>query len=44
MDQDKKARQYFRDVHDHIMRVTDEIERQDSLLSDVLQANVRGCR
>ncbi|GAB6897297.1 magnesium/cobalt transporter CorA [Kineosporia succinea] len=40
MDQDKKARQYFRDVHDHIMRVTDEIERQDSLLSDVLQANV----
>ncbi|MBT0772459.1 magnesium and cobalt transport protein CorA [Kineosporia sp. J2-2] len=37
---DKKARQYFRDVHDHIMRVTDEIERQDSLLSDVLQSNV----
>jgi len=37
---DKNARKYFRDVHDHIMRVTDEIERQDSLLSDVLQANV----
>ncbi|GAA3611239.1 magnesium/cobalt transporter CorA [Kineosporia mesophila] len=37
---DDRARQYFRDVHDHIMRVTDEIERQDSLLSDVLQANV----
>ncbi|GLY18472.1 magnesium and cobalt transport protein CorA [Kineosporia rhizophila] len=37
---DKSARKYFRDVHDHIMRVTDEIERQDSLLSDVLQANV----
>nr|WP_269329250.1 magnesium and cobalt transport protein CorA [Kineosporia babensis] len=37
---DKGARKYFRDVHDHIMRVTDEIERQDSLLSDVLQANV----
>ncbi len=37
---DKKVRQHFRDVHDHILRVTDEIERQDSLLSDVLQANV----
>jgi len=37
---DKKLRQHFRDVHDHILRVTDEIERQDSLLSDVLQANV----
>jgi magnesium transporter len=37
---DKKVRQHFRDVHDHVLRVTDEIERQDSLLSDVLQANV----
>jgi magnesium transporter len=37
---DAEARQYFRDVHDHVLRVADEIERHDRLLSDILQANV----
>jgi magnesium transporter len=37
---DPEAKPYFRDVHDHVMRAADEIERHDRLLSDVLQANV----
>jgi magnesium transporter len=37
---DAEAKQYFRDVHDHLLRATDEIERHDRLLSDILQANV----
>jgi magnesium transporter len=37
---DQEARQYFRDVHDHVLRAADEIERHDRLLSDILQANV----
>jgi len=37
---DPKSAQYFRDVHDHLLRATDGIESQDRLLSDVLQANV----
>jgi magnesium transporter len=37
---DPQAAQYFRDVHDHVLRVIDEIERHDRLLSDILQANV----
>jgi magnesium transporter len=37
---DAEAGQYFRDVHDHLLRATDEIERHDRLLSDILQANV----
>jgi magnesium transporter len=37
---DPQARQFFRDVHDHLLRVSDEIERHDRLLSDILQANV----
>jgi magnesium transporter len=30
---------YFRDVHDHALRVADGLEGLDRLLSDVLQAN-----
>jgi magnesium transporter len=37
---DPESAQYFRDVHDHVQRVIDEIERHDRLLSDILQANV----
>jgi magnesium transporter len=37
---DPQARQFFRDVHDHVLRAADEIERYDRLLSDILQANV----
>jgi magnesium transporter len=37
---DPEARQFFRDVHDHVLRAADEIERYDRLLSDILQANV----
>jgi magnesium transporter len=37
---DPQAAQYFRDVQDHVLRVADEIERHDRLLSDILQANV----
>jgi len=37
---DPEARQFFRDVHDHVLRAADEIERHDRLLSDILQANV----
>ena len=37
---DPDARQYFRDGLDHLLRAGDEIERHDSLLSDILQANV----
>jgi magnesium transporter len=36
----EEARQFFRDVHDHVLRAADEIERHDRLLSDILQANV----
>ena len=35
-----QAAQYFRDVHDHVLRGVDDIERHDRLLSDILQANV----
>lgn len=31
---------YFRDVHDHLLRATEELETQDRLLSDVLQADL----
>ena len=34
------ATPYFRDVHDHLMRVADAIESHDRLLSDVLQADL----
>jgi magnesium transporter len=37
---DPESRQFFRDVHDHVLRATDEIERHDRLLTDILQANV----
>lgn len=37
---DPLAQQFFRDVHDHLLRAADEIERHDRLLSDILQANV----
>jgi magnesium transporter len=39
-DIDPESRQFFRDVHDHVLRAADEIERHDRLLSDILQANV----
>jgi magnesium transporter len=32
--------QYFRDVHDHVLRATDGIEGHDRLLTDVLQADL----
>ena len=31
---------YFRDVHDHLLRVADAIDNYDSLLTDVLQADL----
>jgi len=31
---------YFRDVYDHLLRASDELETQDRLLSDVLQADL----
>ena len=31
---------YFRDVHDHLLRAADAIERYDNLLSNVLQADL----
>ena len=31
---------YFRDVHDHVLRAADALDRQDRLLTEVLQANV----
>jgi magnesium transporter len=37
---DPDSRPYFRDVHDHVLRAAEEIERHDRLLSDILQANV----
>lgn len=30
---------HFRDIHDHVLRATDQLEGVDRLLSDVLQAN-----
>ncbi|MFI5954679.1 magnesium and cobalt transport protein CorA [Cryptosporangium sp. NPDC051539] len=33
-------RPYFRDVNDHLMRVADAIDQYDSLLTDVLQADL----
>lgn len=33
-------RPYFRDVHDHLMRAVDAIDQYDSLLTDVLQADL----
>lgn len=35
-----KLQPYFRDVHDHLMRVADAIDNYDSLLTDVLQADL----
>ncbi|MFG1924181.1 magnesium and cobalt transport protein CorA [Cryptosporangium sp. NPDC048952] len=37
---DEPLRPYFRDVHDHLMRVADAIDNYDSLLTDVLQADL----
>lgn len=31
---------YFRDVHDHLQRATEELDAQDRMLSDVLQADL----
>jgi magnesium transporter len=31
---------YFRDIHDHVLRAADALDKQDKLLTDVLQANV----
>ena len=37
---DATATDYFRDVHDHVLRATEAIEGHDRLLSDVLQAEL----
>lgn len=34
------AQPYFRDVHDHVLRAADAIEGYDTLLTNVLQANL----
>jgi magnesium transporter len=34
------ARPFFRDVNDHLLRVTDRIESYDRLLSDILSAHL----
>lgn len=33
-------RHHFRDVHDHLLRATEELDTQDRLLSDVLQVDL----
>jgi magnesium transporter len=35
-----KTRPYFRDVHDHVLRAVDAIESYDTLLTNVLQADL----
>jgi magnesium transporter len=37
---DRTLAQYFRDVHDHLLRAAESIDGQDRLLSDVLQAEL----
>ena len=37
---DPRTGDYFRDVHDHLLRAAEAIDAQDRLLTDVLQANV----
>jgi magnesium transporter len=37
---DPRARAYFRDVHDHVLRVADQIDGFDELLSGALTANL----
>ena len=37
---DPIARPYFRDVYDHLLRAADAIDNYDSLLTDVLQADL----
>jgi magnesium transporter len=37
---DPHARAYFRDVHDHVLRVADQIDEFDQLLSGALTANL----
>jgi magnesium transporter len=36
----ESAAPFFRDVHDHLLRVADGLDSHDRLLTDVLQANV----
>jgi magnesium transporter len=36
----EEIRPYFRDVHDHVLRASDAIEGYDSLLTNVLQADL----
>jgi magnesium transporter len=37
---DRELAQYFRDVHDHVLRAADGIDGHDRLLTDVLQADL----
>lgn len=37
---DRTLAQYFRDVHDHVLRASEAIDGHDRLLSDVLQAEL----
>ncbi|MDP8937016.1 MAG: magnesium/cobalt transporter CorA [Actinomycetota bacterium] len=37
---DMALREYFRDVHDHVMRITERVEGVDSLLDGALSANL----
>ena len=37
---DPAAREYFRDVHDHVLRVSEEVIALDALLDSALNANV----
>jgi len=37
---DERAAPYFRDVHDHVLRVTDRLTAADALLDSALNANV----
>jgi magnesium transporter len=37
---DPRSVEYFRDIHDHLLRVNDQIDKFDSLLSSAMEAHV----
>ena len=39
---DTETAQYFRDVHDHLLRTADQVDGFSQLLNDVLEANTAG--
>ena len=39
---DDETAQYFRDVHDHLLRTADQVDEFSQLLNDILEANTAG--